>query len=74
MAIYHCYLLGADGFFELCEEIDCDSDRAAIALGAEILVARARYPAYEVWRCGRRIHAGRREALALTTSRTRGVA
>jgi hypothetical protein len=56
MNFYQCHLLGSDGEFRLCEQVEGQTVSAAIALCRQILAARPHYAGFELWQLTRLIH------------------
>jgi hypothetical protein len=56
MAHYRCYLLASHGRLRAGEDIDSDTDAAAVELGRQILAHRTHYQAFEIWKRERCIH------------------
>ena len=65
MTAWRCFFLSRDGNIQSVEQIDGTlAATEALELCRLMLVGRASYEAFELWRGGRRVHAELRHAAA----------
>jgi hypothetical protein len=56
MTLYRCYLVDKKDRFAAVEDIEAETDHAAIEAARRVMAERPRKTAFELWELGRQVH------------------